>query len=220
MNVPKIHALLRSSLIWIGVLAAAVPPMAAQRVHHFLHFGGGAAVPGGNLNGIYNPAAIIRVGYGYRILRNVQLDTGVDIGFRAAGVKDFFESQFGPLRIRDYQYMVPFGARLVLPFGEDGRFEFHAGGGGAYLRYSERTSQPFSNAGIKLDCPVCTARSGWGSYGLLGGNVALTGGGHLRFGGTVTVYRATTDGQGLGILPPGPSSDRWINSALELIFLF
>jgi hypothetical protein len=36
----------------------------------------------------------------------------------------------------------------------------------------------------------------------------------------VNVYRATTDGEQIGGALQGPSSDRWINSALELSFSF
>jgi hypothetical protein len=204
----------------IAVLALLAAPAGAQIRHHNFTLGGGAAIPGGNLADYYSPTGFVRVGYGYRIAKNFQADTGIDVGFRAAGVKDFYESQFGPLRIRDYQYMVPFGGRVILPFGEEERVRFHAGGGGVYLRYSERSTQPFANAGIRLECPICNARSGWGYYGGTGGSLGLTPGGRFRFGGTVNVYRATTDGQGVGFLPAGPSRDRWVNAALELSLEF
>ena len=204
-----------------GFLFLPPGPLLAQSdyAHHNITVGGGAAIPGGGLKDVFSPSGFVRVGYGYRITKNFQADAGIDLGFRAAGVKDFFESEFGPLRIRDYEYMVPFGGRVVLPFAEE-RFRVFVGGGGAYLRYSERSSQPFANAGIRLDCPICNARSGWGYYGLAGGNVAITPGSHFRIGGTVNFYRATTDGQSVGFLPAGPSADRWINAAIELTFAF
>jgi hypothetical protein len=212
---------LLGALAFVAVLAGMGQVAEAQLLgrHNFI-LGGGGATPGLNLTNRFNPAGFLRVAYGYRIFKNLQADTGIDMGFRSAGVKDFYQSQFGALRIRDYQYMVPFGARVFLPFGEDERVRIHAGGGGAYLRYSERTSQPFANSGIRLDCPVCSARSGWGTYGSVGASIGVGWNGALRFGGSVNVYRATTDGQGVGQLADGPSSDRWINPALELTFSF
>jgi hypothetical protein len=209
----------KSALVVIAALAGSLP-LSAQFNKHNITVGAGAAQPGAALSGLFSPTGFLRVGYAYRVLKNLEVTTGIDTAFLAAGVKDFYESQFGPLRIRDYQYMVPFGGRVVLPFGEDERFRIHAGAGGAYLRYSERSTQPFSNAGIKLECPICNARSGWGTYGSVGGSVAITPGGHFRLGGTVNVYRATTDGQQVGGVLAGPSKDRWINSALEFTFSF
>lgn len=199
--------------------ATAQPGSRSSYMHHNITVGGGSMVPGAALSGAFSPSGFLRISYGYRFLKNVQADTGIDIGFLSAGVKDFYQSQYGPLRIRDYEYMVPLGARVVLPF-RDERIQLHAGGGGAYLRYSERSTQPFANAGIRLDCPVCNARSGWGTYGSAGASIAVTPGGHIRVGGTVNVYRATTDGQGVGTLQAGPTSDRWINAAIELKFAF
>jgi hypothetical protein len=142
----------KTALLVLAALAGSLP-LAAQFPKHNVTFGGGAAQPGASLKNVFSPTGFVRVGYGYRIFKNLEATAGVDSAFLAAGVKDFYQSQFGPLRIRDYQYMVPFGGRVVLPFGEDERFRVHAGAGGAYLRYSERSSQPFSNSGIKLDCP-------------------------------------------------------------------
>jgi len=222
-NSGRLRAVLLASfgILPLGILPLGVLPLSAQSdyAHHNVTVGGGAAVPGGGLKDIFSPTGFFRVGYGYRITKNFQADAGIDIAFRAAGVKDFFESQFGPLRIRDYEYMVPLGGRVVLPFSDE-RFRVFVGGGGTYLRYSERSSQPFASSGIKLDCPICNARSGWGYYGLAGGSFAITPGSPFRLGGTVNFYRATTDGQSVGFLPPGPSSDRWINVAAEFTFAF
>jgi hypothetical protein len=207
----------RLVLLLLGVTLCS--PLAAQFRRSTVTIGAGPAIPGGDLTNIYSPTGFIRVGYGYRIFSYIQAETGLDVGFRAAGVKDYYDSQFGPLRIRDYQYMVPMGGRLILPLRVD-RIRLSAGGGGVYLRYSERTKQPFANSGIRIDCPVCSARSGWGYYSSLGASFAITERSPFRLGGTVNVYRATTDGQGVGVLPPGPSADRWVNAAIEFSFTF
>jgi hypothetical protein len=198
------------------MLLLAASPLAAQWNRHNFTFGGGPALPGGDLQPFFSNTGLVRVGYGYRFHGNFQAETGLDVGFRAARVNDFYESQFGALKIRDYQYMWPMGGRAILPVGD--RFQFHAGGGGVYLRYTEGIRQPFQ--GFRLDCPVCRSRGGWGYYGLAGGSVAIGESERWRIGGTVTLYRARTDGDSFGDLPAITTRDRWINTAIEVGFGF
>lgn len=204
--------------IWFLLLGAPLWAQAPFRKHNFT-LGGGAAMPGGEVNQYFRNSPAFRVGYGYRFHRLFQVDTGLDAGFGAARIRDYYDSQFGELRIRDYQYMLPIGGRVVIPIAEE-RVHLYAGGGGAWLKYSERIRQPFANYGYRIDCPVCRTRSGWGSYGMAGGSVALDRGGMFRLGGSARVFRATTDGDSFGTLPAIRTKDRWINLTGEFTISF
>ncbi len=170
----------------------------------------GAGLPRGELRPYFGDSFGLNVGYGYRFHPNFQVDVGLDTLFHAARVKDFFESQFGDLRIRDYQFLLPIGGRAILPLAS-GRLQFHGGGGGAYMRYQERIRQPFGDAYFRLECPVCRSRGGWGYYALAGSSVALDRRQHFRLGVTTKVYRGNTEGDAFGQLPAIRSRDRWLN---------
>ena len=215
-------------------LMLAIAPMWAQssyRKHNFA-IGGGVAVPGGELDPYLGTAPAFRFGYGYRFMRFFQADFGLDVGFGSADVKDFYDSEFGELRIRDYQYMLPLGGRVVIPIADE-KVQLYAGGGAAWLKYAEVVRQPFANSGYRIDCPVCRERSGWGTYGLAGVSVALDRAKMFRLGVTTKVYRATTDGDSFrilefgsrsghsfGTLPAIRTKDRWINVAGEFTISF
>ena len=191
------------------LLALALPLMAQSSYpKHNFSVGAGAGLPGGELTGLFDDSAGVTFNYGYRWQKYLQADIGMDTLFGAAGVRDFVPSELGNLRIRDFQFLVPFGGRLVLPV-HDGRVQFSAGGGGAYMRYTERLRQPSSY--YRFECPDCSARSGWGSYALVGGSVALDRYQRFRLGVTSKLYRGHTDGGPLGALPAIETTDRWIN---------
>jgi hypothetical protein len=204
-------------LIWLIVLGAPLLAQSSFRKNN-VFVGGGGGVPAGELRPFLAASPVLRFGYGYRFHPNFQADTGMDIVFHAAKIRDFYESRFGDLRIKDYQYLVPFGGRTILPLGR--RLQFHAGAGGAYLRYSERIRQPFGDSGIRIDCPVCRSRSGWGGYGLLGASFALDRYQQFRLGFTTRVFRANTSGDAFGPLPAQQTADQWVNSAVEFNIVF
>lgn len=205
-------------LIWLLVATAPVWAQSSFRKHNFV-VGGGAAIPGGDVEPYFSTVPTFRFGYGYRFMRFFQADAGLDVGFGAAKIKDYYDSEFGELRIRDYQYMLPLGGRVVIPIADE-RVQLYAGGGAAWLKYAEVVRQPFANYGYRIDCPVCRTRSGWGSYGLAGASVALDSGRMFRLGVTTKVYRATTDGDSFGTLPAIRTKDRWINVAAEFTISF
>jgi hypothetical protein len=148
----------------------------------------------------------------------LQLDIGLDSVYNAADVNDYFESPaFGPVRIRDFQFLFPYGARAVLPLA-DGRLELYGGGGGAYMRYTELLRQP--SQFIRLDCPVCSARSGTGWYALTGASFAVDRAQHFRVGAIVRVFDGHTDGRQVGTLPPVRTNDRWMNVYGTFTFSF
>jgi hypothetical protein len=208
---------MRAGLAWL--LLAAVAPLAAQTrwPKHYATFGVGAGLPGGALGGLFSDKPGITVNYGYRVLKNVQADVGLDTVFGAAGVREFLATQLGYVRIRDFQWLFPFGGRMVLPL-KDGRLLLSAGGGGAYMRYSERLQQPSSY--YKFACPGCNSRSGWGNYALVAGSVALDHYQRFRLGVTSRLYRGHTDGASLGAVPAEETLDRWINLFVDFTVTF
>jgi hypothetical protein len=203
-----------------GLLALALAaPLLAQSPYpkHNLTFGVGAGLPGADLAAPFKASGGITVGYGYRLHEHLQADIGLDTVFGAGRVREFLLSEFGYLRIRDFQWLVPFGARLVFPL-KDGRWQLSGGGGGAYMRYSERLRQISSY--YHFECPTCEARSGWGAYGLVSLGYGLDRYNHFRIGVTSKIYRGHTDGGSIGALANGKTLDRWVNTFADFTFSF
>ncbi len=201
----------------LAVLAVAVP-LAAQSYYprHNFTFGAGAAQPRADIATPFTNSPGISIAYGYRFHRYFQADTGLDVVFGAADIRDFFQSElFGYLRIRDYEFFIPFGGRAILPLG---RLMIFGGAGGAHMRYTELLRQPIGY--YRIDCPVCSTRSGWGYYALAGVNVFLDRGRHFRLGVTSRVYRGHTEGDPLGRVPGIRTRDRWIKTFGEIGFSF
>lgn len=173
----------------------------------------------GPVGSLFSNSFVLGVDYGYRFHPYFQADIGLDTVFGAARIRDFLPTQFGDLRIRDYQFLLPLGGRVVVPIADE-RVLISAGGGGAYLRYSERLRQPFPDSGFRLACPVCASRGGWGYYGLLGLNVAVDEARHFRIGVTSRIYRADTDGDPFGAIPALRTRDEWVNVLGTFSFTF
>ncbi len=175
---------------------------------HNFTVGLGAGQPRADLAAPFADSVGLSIAYGWRFHRNLQADIGLDTLFGAAGVRDYMPSAFGDLRIRDYEFLIPFGLRGILPL-DRGRFLVSAGGGGVHLRYHELLRQPAEY--FQIDCRVCNSRSGWGYYGLLGASFAVDRRQHFRLGATAKIYQGHTDGDPLGLAPPFRSRDRWVN---------
>jgi hypothetical protein len=155
--------------------------------------------------------------YGYRFQHYLQADAGLDTVFGAASIRAYMETVIGPARIRDYQFFIPVGGRVVLPLGKE-RFLISAGGGGAYFHYTELLNQPSEE--IHLACPVCNARRGWGYYGLVGADLFLDQRQNFRLGATSKLYRGQTTGAQFGALPGIRSQDRWLQIFAHIGFSF
>jgi hypothetical protein len=193
-------------------------PAWSQSYHrHNITGGLGAGQPRGDLRDLFNDSFGAEIGYGYRFHQLFQADIGLETLFGAAGVRDFLPTQFGNLRIRDYQFLLPMGGRAIFPIADE-KILVYGGGGGAYLRYSERVRQVSDY--FRIGCDVCSARSGWGYYGLVGASVALDRGRNFRLGVTSKVYRGHTEGDPLGELAGRRTRDRWINIFGEFTFSF
>jgi hypothetical protein len=169
--------------------------------------GGGFARPRGDVGVFLSDAPGVNISYGRRFHRNFQADFGFDTAFGAANVNDYLETGLGYRRIRDYQYFVPFGGRAILPLAGD-RFQIAGGMGGVFMRYAERISQPSDF--YRIDCPVCSSRSGWGYYGLVNVGGFVDQRRIFRVGVTAKMYRGNTDGEPLGNIPPLRTTDRWL----------
>lgn len=196
-------------LIWFAFFAGL--PVLAQGYYprHNLNLGLGAGMPGADLRVPFSDSVGMGVNYGYRFHRYFQAEIGFDTLFGAARIRDFLPTEFGDRRIRDYQILLPFGGRAILPLA-GGRLLVSGGGGGAYMRYQERISQPSEY--VRLDCPVCTARHGVGYYALLGASVSADRGQRFWIGVTTRVYRGHTDGDPLGPVPGVRTRDHWVTA--------
>jgi len=190
-------------LTMFGLSAGAQPGYR----RHTITFGAGGASPRAALRAYFTTRPAIAISYGYRFLRNFQVETGLDTVFGAAGVRDYYESPLGLLRIRDYQFLLPVGGRVILPLGAE-RVQIFGGAGIAWLRYSEMIRQPIEY--LRLECPVCASRSGWANYALSGLAVFVDRGRHFRTGIHVKMYRGHTEGDPLGAAPAIRTRDHWL----------
>ncbi len=201
------------------VAALAVFPLLAEDYypHHNITFGVGAGVPQDQIKRFMNTRPGIELGYGYRFYRYFQADLGLNMIFGAANVEDYVTTSLGPVRVGDREYMLPMGGRAILPI-KSGRFLLAAGGGGIWLKYTERLSQP--SYYYRVDCPFCTSRSGWGSYALGNASYFLDQGQHFRVGVTAQFVRGHTNGQAINNVPAIETTDRWMNIFGEIGFSF
>ena len=203
-----------------AAMAALAPTASAQRFwypKHSFRLGLGSAQPRADLRNLYKDSFNLGFGYGYRFHPYFQADIGLDTAFGAAGVRDFLPTVFGDLRIRDYQFLMPVGGRAILPLARD-RVHLFGGGGGAYMRYTERIRQPGDY--IRIDCTVCASRHGWGYYALAGVSTALDRNGHFRLGVSGRVYRGHTDGDPLGAVSGIRTRDHWVHIGGDFTFSF
>lgn len=212
------------TLLGVTVLALAAGPAASAQSYgrywpkHNVWGGMGIALPRQELQPGYKNAFGWTVGYGYRPMPYVQFDVGYEGSYNAADVNDYYDQPaFGPLRIRDFQTFLPFGARAILPLA-GGKVEIFGGGGGAYLRYSERLRQPGEY--YNIGCPVCRARDGFGWQALAGFNVGITRNNAVKLGVMTRMYDAETSGPAVGNIWDGKTKDRWVNTYLTLGFSF
>ncbi len=204
---------------FLMVLAALPAAAQSEFPHHNLTLQVGAANPRGEISSFMKSAPQIGFWYGYRFLKYFQADTGLNLFFGAANVRQFVSTDLGNLQVGDREYMLPLGGRVILPLAA-GRVLLAAGGGAAWLHYGEHLSNPYSYYGYSVNCDLCTARSGWGSYGLANASYFLDRDQHFRVGVSTQIIRAHTNGDAVGGIPGTRTSDHWINVAGELGFSF
>jgi hypothetical protein len=152
------------SLFTLTLLLAAVPTFAQEDAvhHHNLSLGFGPAIPAGNSASYLGTAPLVAFRYGYRLNRYLQADAGLQLAWGAANSQNGVITDVGTVQGGDHEYMIPLGGRVYVPQPFK-RLELSAGGGAAYLHYSETAP---SSAYYQLSCYSCTSRGGWGGYGL------------------------------------------------------
>ena len=218
-----------AELFLFAALCCCEKPSAAQE-HTWKQnatIGAGVAIPGADMRPFMSSAFLFRVNYAYRFHRFLQAETGIDAISGAAGVNRVEDSAVGDIRIRDNEYVVPFGVRAILPLSR-GRFELSTGGGGAYIFYSEEADAPegvnvycpFGGCAVIVDCNHCNSRSGWGYYAIAGAALALDARRRTWLGFTGRFVRGTTSGQTLGRVPGLSTADQWLGAAVELNYRF
>jgi hypothetical protein len=110
------------------------------------------------------------------------------------------------------QFMIPLGGRVIVPQPFK-RFEMSAGGGAAYLHFSEAAP---SGGYYQLNCYSCTSRAGWGGYGHASVTYFLDQSRNLHLGTTFHYISATTTGQDVGNVADISTSDQWANLTFEV----
>jgi hypothetical protein len=157
-------------------------------------------------------APLFTVGYGYRFNRWFQADAGFQAAFGAANNQNAEQTAFGPVPGGDHEYMIPLGGRVYIPQPFK-RLELSAGGGTAYLHYSE--TAPSGYTGYSVGCYTCTSRGGWGGYGLATVSYFLDDNHNFRVGTTFQFISASTSGQAVGNVPGISTTDHWANLSFE-----
>jgi hypothetical protein len=198
-------------------LAASAWAQDNEYHRHNFTFGVGPAIPVGNSTTYLSTAPLIDFGYGYRFNRLFQADAGFQVAFGAANNQNAELTDFGPVQGGDHEFMIPLGGRVYIPQPFK-RFEVSAGGGTAYLHYSETVSSGGSD--VSIGCYSCTSRGGWGGYGL--GNVSyfLDEAKNFRVGTTFQFIAASTNGDAVGNVPAIKTTDHWTNILFEFGFSF
>jgi hypothetical protein len=144
-------------------------------------------------------AVSLGASYGYRVLRNLQIEAGIMTALNPAP-----EIRGAHLDIKpeDRFIWAPFGLRGILPMKRD-RIELSLAAGGLYEKYS--VSNPNSAVGLR-------SRDGWGGYFAGGAALAIDRGQHFWLGVSPRLYLANADN--------GFTHDRWFVVSGDLGFRF
>ncbi len=180
--------------------------------HNNVVVGVGPAIPTGSSTTFLGTAPLIKVAYGYRFSRFFQADAGFQMAFGAANNQNPVVTDFGTVRGGDHEFMIPLGGRVIIPTPFH-RFEVSAGGGAAYLHYSE--TAPSGGGEFSINCFNCTSRGGWGGYGLANVSYFLDDSQIFHVGTTFQYIAGHTNGQAVANFPALRTSDHWANLTLE-----
>ena len=202
----------------------AAPVVFAQESdihHHNLYFAAGAAMPEGTTKNYLKSAPVIGFGYGYRFNRWFQADAGLQLAFGAANEANNpngVQSDYGAVQGGDHEFMIPLGGRVYLPLPFK-RLEAAVGGGTAYLHYSETIKGGGGGGGYygygSNNCYSCTARGGWGGYGLGTLRYYLDEGHAVHVGMNFQYIAGSTNGPAVGNVPALKTTDHWANIMFE-----
>ena len=176
----------------------------------------GPGIPVGSDTAYLDAAPLISIGYGYRFNRFLQADVGFQTAFGAASNQNIEATNLGYVRGGDREYMVPLGGRLIVPTPLS-RIELSAGGGAAYLHYSETVPSSYYYTNY---CYSCTSRGGWGAYGLANVSYFLDSDHNFHVGTTGQFISASLHGDAVGATPAIDTKDHWVNISFEFGFSF
>jgi len=182
------------------------------------NIGTGGAIPREDLASFMTTSPLLTIGFGYRPIRYLQADAGMDAIFHAAGVRSFQDTVIGRIKIRDNEILVPLGGRGILPIGP--RMELFGGGGAAYLHYGESVEVPGGGSDSSFNCRTCRSRGGWGYYAVAGVNVAVERSRRFWVGVESRLVHGKTNCDPLGAVPPLETQDTWINTAAFFMMRF
>jgi len=182
------------------------------------NIGTGGAIPREDLASFMTTSPLLTIGFGYRPIRYLQADAGMDAIFHAAGVRSFQDTVIGRIKIRDNEILVPLGGRGILPIGP--RMELFGGGGAAYLHYGESVEVPGGGSDSSFNCRTCRSRGGWGYYAVAGVNVAVERSRRFCVGVESRLVHGKTNSDPLGAVPPLETQDTWINTAAFFMMRF
>jgi hypothetical protein len=183
----------------------------SEESHNDVSFSVGAAVPRGADRAYLNNAPVISLLYGYRLNRFFQAEGGLQMAFGAANNQNVEQSELGTVMGGDHEFMIPFSGRFYVPLHLQ-QWQVSAGGGLAYLHYSETGS---SQAAY---CFTCTSRGGWGWQGFTTVRYSLSD--NIYIGPTIQYVTATLNGDAVGDVPAAKTTDHWANVMFGIGFRF
>lgn len=202
--------MLRNFVVIAGSLLIPSVAFAQSDFHrNNVEIGFGGATPVGTSTNYLTTAPLFSLGYGYRFNRLFQADAGLQVAFGAVNNQNVEITDLGSIQGGDHEFMIPLGARIYIPQPFK-RIEISAGGGAAYLHYSETVSSGGSY--YSPTCYTCTARGGWGGYGMGNINYYLDSNHTFHVGTTVQFIAGSTNGQPVGGIPGVKTTDHWINA--------
>jgi hypothetical protein len=190
------------TFMFFMLVSTAAFAQESEESHNDVSVSVGAAVPRGADRAYLNNAPMISLMYGYRFNRFFQAESGLQMAFGAANNQNVEESEFGSVVGGDHEFMIPFSGRFYVPLPFQ-RWKVSAGGGLAYLHYSETAT-----SGASL-CYTCTSRGGWGLQGFT--TVRYYVGDNFFVGPTVQYISGTLNGDAVGNVPAIQTKDRWMN---------
>ncbi len=193
-----------------GALVSSAAFAQEEVRHHNITASIGAAVPVGSSTNYFSTAPLVAFGYGYRFNRLFQADAGIQFAFGAANNQNTEITDFGPMQGGDHEFMVPLGGRVYVPQPFK-RLEVSAGGGGAYLHYSETIPSSAYGSFYQNFCYSCTSRGGWGGYGMANVNYFLDSNHMFKVGTTLQYISAATNGDAVANIPAIKTTDHWAN---------
>ena len=183
----------------------------AQDYHHSnVDVGIGFADPGSSAGSYLAKAPLFDLGYGWRFNKLFQADIGLQVAFGALNNPNPEATDLGLVQGGDHEFIVPLGGRVYIPLPWT-RLELSAGGGAAYLHYTETANTGGQGYYYSSYCYSCTSRGGWGGYGLANLRYWLNDNKNFALGTTVEYIAGHTSGPPVGGISAISSTDHWLS---------